>query len=1179
MKKWLAGLFAVVLFFAGTAYADECAHETTVKRTKTTDEMYAETDNETHLHTFTITIQTYCQKCRTVIKESVGGPFEAVERHFWTSEGSCLQCGKKNTCQHTNTEELRINRGTTATDLGDGLHHHVVEEVEINSYCSDCGIRIGDSRTEVQEYDEAHTLKYGCWDCDYKAVCPHEGETYENIDWTDSRYEKLDEDTHAIYGKTKTTVYCRDCEEKLSTAESETEQLLDTESHHWYNNTCWSCGFERTPVVCEHSDTVVKLKEVYDQYYECVEVNSTSHEKTIVYAEINCCTDCGKEIGEILSFKKVIRIEDHNYSTVYHYICEGCGYVNTCAHDEATHTVVKKGDWWDAISIDENTHKVDCVACRYTYCDQCGARFSEEQLGRQWLVEVHEMDGDECIWCDYRIACPHENTIKKLKQSSDYLYCNSISNNAHSAAYQLYQYDYCEDCGTLLENYDGTYAGVEKVNEPHNMVNHRCVECGYCEHPVEQIETTYESRGQREYIEQNAYLHKSFIWYDYTSVCKLCGNTVETWSQQGKNLTEEHYYDEQGICRKCGYVNECLHENGYRVPLGYYMYRYENIGDENQHQLSEWLASEMFCPDCLMSWDHQTEEEPVVSMEEHRIGNAGGASNVCADCGYVFDTVPEPCLHEHTEKWIYYGERLSGYEYIDEDYHAVYGTDLYEAIDCHDCHYTISETLVQEGRVLREANEVHIFDRNGVCRCGYVNPCKHENTVIDATGTDGIYVLQVDDTHHERVSIMKKSVHCADCGIWLSNIEQREERSLYEEHYFNKFGVCHACNYVNGCKHEQTQVNYNYGLTSCYAIDNAQHEITETIQKREECLTCGEVIGKEFVEEVTEKQNHDGAEACSICGWKTAKHIHAWEQPGKQVCSATAIDALTHKTVTQIAGHYRCLECGYDGGQEIVLPAESVIEPHNFTDLGRCADCGYVNFCAHEETYEVQEPIFDPTYQIKDDLEHTYTASMHIETRCMTCDQRLSYTAALNAECTEEHVFDNVADLICDLCGYEKEAPEEAPTPEPTPTATPEPEESEKPDTTPKPTQKPGGGSGSTEKPGFYVTVKSDKKHYGPDETAKITITLRNTTGKRVENVRIEHLLPDGLLYAPEQDMSVFDPFTVEANTTVKRVVYVKVMGAGLPQTGDESNLMIWLALAVVSAAAVAVLRAKRMKG
>ena len=65
-----------------------------------------------------------------------------------------------------------------------------------------------------------------------------------------------------------------------------------------------------------------------------------------------------------------------------------------------------------------------------------------------------------------------------------------------------------------------------------------------------------------------------------------------------------------------------------------------------------------------------------------------------------------------------------------------------EAIDCHDCHHTISETLVQEGRVLREANEAHIFERNGVCRCGCENPCKHENTVINATGTDGKYVLQ-----------------------------------------------------------------------------------------------------------------------------------------------------------------------------------------------------------------------------------------------------------------------------------------------------------------------------------------------------------------------------------------------------------------------------------------------------
>ena len=1049
-----------------------CAHGSVVESAYSTDYQYTKNDANTHLQAFTVKIRRRCSVCNQVLDERVGGQYEVEQKHSWGSDGICWNCGEINTCEHKNVY-VDSSRRRHYTDTGDGLHHSVKETVTFYSDCSDCGQRI-DEREEISDYTEEHANLYRCWKCDYETECPHEGTRYEAVDSIDVRYAVINEKRHALYGRTETHVYCDDCGEELSVTQSEAEELLNTEAHYWNNRgICSECGFENP---CTHGNTDVRLVRVKSS---CVAQNDAMHVQTIIYKEVACCADCGITLGEISSLKKVVTTEAHDFNDKGR--CWDCGYVNRCAHDGATHTGTELGEWWgDAVCIDDKTHKVDREVLSTVYCDLCGGIVSQDNLGRQWVVQEHEMYEDHCELCDYRIGCAHETTVEKLLPDTEYLYCESISDNAHAATCRLVAYDCCETCGALL---NGRTVGMTKINEPHNMVNHRCVECGYCEHPAEQIETTYESRGQREYIEQNAYLHKSFIWYDYTSVCKLCGNTVETWSQKGKNLTEEHYYDEQGICRKCGYVNECLHENGYRVPLGHDMFRYENIGDENQHLLSEWLASEMFCPDCLMSWDHQTEEEPVVSMEEHRFRVVNGI-NVCTRCDYVSDRLPESCQHEHTEKWTYFGEQLSGYEYIDEDYHAVYGTDLYEAIDCHDCHYTISETLVQEGRVLREANEVHIFDRNGVCRCGYVNPCKHENTVIDATGTDGKYVLQVDDTHHERVSIMKKSVHCADCGIWLSDIEQREERSLYEEHSFNKFGVCRACNYVNGCKHEQTQVNYDYGLKSCYAIDNAQHEITQTIQKREECLTCGEVIGTEFVEEVTEKQNHDGAEACSICGWKTAKHIHVWELPDEQVCSATAIDALTHKIVTQIAGHYRCLECGDDEGQEIVLPAESVIEPHNFTDLGRCADCGYVNFCAHEETYEVQKPVFEPTYQMKDELEHTYTASIRTETRCVTCNQRLSYTAALNVECTEEHVFDNVADLICDLCGYEKEAPEEAATPEPTP----------EPTDTPAPTKKPGGGSGGS---GSSGGTNPDK----PKETS--TPTPEEALPKTGDNSRI----------------------------------------------------------------------------
>ena len=235
---------------------------------------------------------------------------------------------------------------------------------------------------------------------------------------------------------------------------------------------------------------------------------------------------------------------------------------------------------------------------------------------------------------------------------------------------------------------------------------------------------------------------------------------------------------------------------------------------------------------------------------------------------------------------------------------------------------------MREGKVLQEANEAHYFDRNGICSCGYVNPCKHTNTVTGTLDSSKDYCLQVDDTHHKRVNVVRKHVYCADCGMLLSDIQQKEEYSSYEEHCFNEFGVCKSCYYVNKCKHKQTQTNYEYYLESCYAIDEVQHTITQALQKREECLACGAVIQEEFVGEVTETQNHDGQDACSMCGWKTPEHIHVWKLTDQQVCSATAIDALRHEIVTQIAGYQYCSVCGHDGGRAIVLPAQTTVPKH-----------------------------------------------------------------------------------------------------------------------------------------------------------------------------------------------------------------------------------------------------------
>ena len=105
---------------------------------------------------------------------------------------------------------------------------------------------------------------------------------------------------------------------------------------------------------------------------------------------------------------------------------------------------------------------------------------------------------------------------------------------------------------------------------------------------------------------------------------------------------------------------------------------------------------------------------------------------------------------------------------------------------------------------------------------------------------------------------------------------------------------------------------------------------------------------------------------------------------------------------------------------------------------------------------------------MKDELEHTCSGVMWTETRCKTCDQRLSYTASLNGQYDEEHVFDSVADLICDLCGYEKEPPEEVPTPEPTPTK--------------KPSSGGSGGSGTGSSGGTVPSKPKDTATPTPEE-------------------------------------------------------------------------------------------------
>ena len=1014
-----------------------CAHESVVESAYSTDYQYTKNDANTHLLAFTVKIRRRCSVCNQTLDECMGGQYEVEQRHSWSSDGICWNCGEINTCEHTNTrEDLYSRSGYDYTDTGDGLHHNVKEVITFYKDCVDCGLRI-DGHKETNEYTEEHAEKYRCWKCDYNAECPHEGTRYEAVDSIDMRYAVINERRHALYGRTETRVYCSDCDEELSVTQSEAEELLNTEIHSWNNEgICYECGFENP---CTHGNTDVRLMRV-NRF--CVAQNDAMHTQTVIYREVTCCADCGVTLGGISSLKKADQTEAHAFDNGR---CWACGFINRCSHDGPTHTGTEFGEWWDTVCIDDKTHKVDREILSTVYCDLCGEIVSQESLGRQWIVQEHEMYEDRCEHCNYRIACAHEATVEKLLPDSDYLFCESISDNAHAATCRLVAYDCCESCGVLLE---GRTVGTTKVNEPHNIINHRCVECGYCEHPAAQIETTHDYiPSERQYEKYNEYTHL-YYWGSsvYTSVCRLCGDTVKAWSEEEAPAVVTHNYDDDGVCRGCGYKNTCRHDNAYRASEMQH-YAYVDIGDDEQHESVSRERTFMFCPDCLYRWDDQPGTAEDVRLENHYYNTRNGK---CSWCGHK-----NPCEHRNTELIqqdlsLGFGNNSCYSEFINEDYHAVYCTDRYEYEKCLDCGLKLSGNYVECEPVLVMAKQEHRFGDSGKCWCGYVNPhpCEHLNTVTNYIESFSYYWLQCDDTHHKRVQLGRVGVFCADCGEKISATNQIEELVTYQEHSFNKQGVCQSCYYVKKCKHLETQINryceiYNYSI-----IDDTCHEIHHVIREVELCLSCGMAIKGEKLEESIAQQPHDGKDACSLCGWRSPEHICEWKLHDYScVISAKAIDALTHEAVIQRKAYQYCRGCG-DGGSEKMLPVEKVVESHHFTDLGRCEDCGYVNFCKHKETYEKQilEPISGRT--AKDEFEHTLIADVTTETRCKFCNQRLSFTAALNVECTEVHVFDSVADLVCDLCGYEREAPEEAATPDPT--------------DTPAPTRKPGSGSGSS---------------------------------------------------------------------------------------------------------------------
>ncbi len=103
----------------------------------------------------------------------------------------------------------------------------------------------------------------------------------------------------------------------------------------------------------------------------------------------------------------------------------------------------------------------------------------------------------------------------------------------------------------------------------------------------------------------------------------------------------------------------------------------------------------------------------------------------------------------------------------------------------------------------------------------------------------------------------------------------------------------------------------------------------------------------------------------------------------------------------------------------------------------------------------------------------------------------------------------------------------------------------------------------SISKDGLEVTLITDKATYDAGEHIQATLTVTNTNSMAVNNVTIENLIPNGYqLIAGEiskQLKSIAPGQTIKAAVTYSPIV--------LPETGDNSNIALWMLLLLLSGA------------
>ena len=849
------------------------------------------------------------------------------------------------------------------------------------------------------------------------AECAHTNATYLD----DGYQEQLSlvghgDGTHTRTFKVFWYYECNDCGETFSRYMEDGEEHEDCvyrngnvtcnicklcNNHEFENSVCTVCSYE-----CDHADST---KTDYGTWENAVYTNlgnTMGHYAKYDFAEVYDCNTCGARHSVIIDWGRedeephewVIR-PDANLDScrfcgakkpcdVHTFndkgICTVCAY--GCEHESAT-----KGDyvmWLNAqyTNVDETYHhvvfdaaeKYTCNDCEYEYYKIIGAN-SEEDEKHEWFARP-DAGLTSCSLCGAKKPCDtHTEGSVVSTTSSTKTYTASAA--GHAASYTRTTVYKCSAC-----NWE--FTKTETVNEDeakHSFSGNTCTVCKYtcsahsyadgvcsvCGHTCAHEGAAHNGRGTSKLVDAVDHLDgthtRTFeVWHNYE--CPTCKYVFEKYIEMGEE-TEEHNFGHDGSkekCVTCGAKKACAtHSDGEILS--------KTDGDVSyaataEGHVASFVRTTVYkCSVC--GWKFTKEETVTSDQAKHTFANSK-----CETCGYtctdhnyvnkVCSICGAGCDHVNSTKHANIEWLNRQHTCLDETYHHVV-FDAAEKYTCNDCGYEYHKII---GANSEEDEKHEWFARpdaglTGCSLCGAKKPCDThtEGSVVSTTNSIKTYTSSAAGhvASYTRTTVYK----CSTCDWEFTKTETVNEDEAKHSFSGNTCTVCNytcsAHSYADGvcavcghtCAHEGAKYNGTgtSKLKSFVDHHDGTHTRTFEVWHNYECPTCKYVYEK-YIEMGTETETHEYGQdgTCHVCGAKPACATHTKssiikETDGEKTYPVMGIDYTHHTAAFERTTLYNCGVCGWQFSEkQTIIEAP---EKHTYVD-GVCTVCA--NVCSHE---------------------------------------------------------------------------------------------------------------------------------------------------------------------------------------------------------------------------------------